>query len=189
MKDTLYIASQVFKDLQTPDSEWHTKDFVSLVGTVVGAFLAYGAAILLQRRQRKHDSKYAVFMALFGERNITGNSPDFTLKLNQVPIVFNKNKKVTYAYEVFIKAHKMKPFDHNVVFEALHILIREIAKDLKYEDIDFKVIMNSFYPKNVEDASTVRSIKTHYFLKDNLENYLNDVMGDQNDGDSNTRPG
>jgi hypothetical protein len=179
MKDTIYISTQVFKDLQQPNNEFSSKDFLFLVGTLLSAFLAVMSGIYLQHRQRIYESKYSVLLALFGERNQTGNSLIFTLKLNQIPMVFKGRKNIIYAYFKFLEQHQAKTFNHEEAIKALHVLIRVIAVDLNYKDLDFSVIGKSFYPKNLEETLEVQHIKNYQFLKEHKEKYINDLLATQ----------
>ena len=167
MIDTTYVSTQTIHDIQNASSTVGLKDWLSLIALFLSALVAVLVGQFLQDRKSKKDreyqNKFTIFATILGLRHSKGFAENFVIAVNQIPIVFQDNKKVISKLEKYIATHKNTQLDDEIVYQNLNSdlndLVIEIAKDLNYTDIDNAVMKTYFYPR----ASELRHTQDLYY--------------------------
>jgi hypothetical protein len=97
MKDTIYIATQTIQDYQNYNSGLTPKDWVGTIALFLSAIIAVLIGQYLQDRKIKTQAKEWLFRTLFSLRGQPVNH-NYVNALNQIDIVFHKNKNVLDAW-------------------------------------------------------------------------------------------
>lgn len=139
-------------------------EVISIIAILVSPLIAVVVGQILQNRKEKNNRIYAnklnIFAMLVGARHSKVNNDNFITAINQIPIVFNENKKVLEKLERFIKTHKdrVSPLTEVIadLETQLYDLVVEIGKDMNYQDLDNYSIKSFYNP----DAAFFRNQAT-----------------------------
>lgn len=161
----------------TQNSTMLLKDWLSLIALFLSAIFAVLIGQFLQwrksKKEREYANKFSVFASILGLRHARAHNEQFVIALNQIPIVFHKNKDVLNKLNNFIDTHSDKSLTESTANENLRSdlndLVLEIAKDLGYMNIDNKVMRTFYNP----DASSLR-YNTAY-----LQNKISEIQSSQ----------
>lgn len=135
-KDTIYVAAQTVHDWA-----W----WMTVITPLLSAAIAVVVGWILQRQQKKREQKQNVFNSIVGERHLGDNSATFAMYINQIPIVFHKNKLVVEKYKQYVEKYSANKHDEAIWKPILSTLIRFMANDLGYV-LDENVFETSFLP-------------------------------------------
>ena len=137
---------------------------VFLISGITSILTFYVSTVKYQAWKEKRQDKIAVFRHLMSTRNI--NDYERVKAINSIDIIFNDCKKVTEACVIYIKAMKdyektvdkayaesrenntkVSEVDKSAVTNGEIALLKEIAVNLGYTNIDVNAIVhNSFQP-------------------------------------------
>lgn len=153
MKNLLLLLTQTNETTQVASS-LVLKDWLSLVALFLSAIVAVLIGQYLQdrkeKRNRTYQNKFSIFSTILGLRHSRAGNENFVIAINQIPIVFHKNKGVLEKLDRFIKTHvdPISPTEKVVenLNSDLNDLVLEIAKDLSYTNIDNNVMKSFYYP-------------------------------------------
>lgn len=153
------------------------KDWLSLVALFLSAIVAVLIGQYLQDRKTKNDRKYHnkfyVFTTVLGLRHAKGSDEQFVIAMNQIPIVFNENKKVIERLNKFIKTHKdnSPSIDNRMVSlnSDLNDLVIEMAKDLKYSEVDNDLMQSFFYPDSSYFRHEANLVYNEIYSRENYD--------------------
>ena len=85
------------------------KDWLSLIALFLSAIVAVLIGQYLQDRKSKRDriyqNKFSIFATILGLRHSKASNEQFVIAINQIPIVFHKNKEILTKLDRFIKTH------------------------------------------------------------------------------------
>ncbi len=139
-------------------------EIISVVAILISPLIAVVVGQYLQNKKEKENKIYAnklsIFATLVGARHSRVNNDNFITAINQIPIVFNDNKKILEKLERFIKTHKdrVSPLTEVIadLETQLYDLVVEIGKDMNYQDLDNYSIKSFYNP----DAAFFRNQHT-----------------------------
>ena len=152
MGDTTFVATQSIKEFQNVTSSVGLKDLLGLFSLFSSALVAVLVGQKLQDRKAKKDreyqNKFNIFATILGLRHAKGDNENFVIAINQIPIVFHKNKEIITKLNKFIANHVISGDNKEKQLENLNLdlndLVLEMAKDLDYSNVD-NDLMKSFY--------------------------------------------
>lgn len=177
----LYIISQglvIKSNMSVTEASWFTiKDIISLLALLLSPIIAVLVGQNLQNKKTKRDriynNKFSIFATILGYRHSKGFSDEFIIVINQIPIVFNKNGAVLEKLKSYIKNHRDTVMDdetaNRVLNSDLNDLVIEIAKDLKFKNVDNYVMTNYFYPKVAEFRDNRETVYNEIYLLENSQ--------------------
>jgi hypothetical protein len=175
----LFIVGQRLQNINPTTDEsstWFTfKDLLGLLALLLSPIFAVVIGQKLQDKKSKKDleynNKFSIFSTILGFRHSKGYSENFVIALNQIPIVFNKNKSVIKKLKSYIKNHKDMSMDEttalNVLNSELNDLVIAIANDLNFPNVDNYVMTNYFYPKSSELRHNQELLYNEIYLAEN----------------------
>ena len=138
-----------------------TINILVLIITTVAVWLSPIQAVKigqkLQQKDKLYTNKFYVFATLIGNRHAKGGAENFVVAINQIPIVFQDDKKVLLAWDKYIQAHTNATLTLSDLNSYLNDLVIALANDLGYKDIGNDLLVRYFYP----DASFFRYESDH----------------------------
>jgi hypothetical protein len=132
--------------------------WASLIGPSLAVLLSVWFTVWYDRWKQDKEERIRILKNLMAYR-ATPPIPEFIQALNTIPLVFYRQDKIRQSYE---KLHEFvsnlkdeelaRPNNLRQYDELLTVLIREIARELKYgknfEDTDIKKVFYPNLPKN-----------------------------------------
>lgn len=185
MTDTTEITSITLQEYNTLTSTMSLKDWLTIIALFLSAIVAVLTGQYLQdkkaKKDRKYQNKFLVFATILGNRHALGWNENFVLAINQIPIIFNDNKKIISSLDKFIQAHKSTStagqLNSQTLNEKLNDLIIAMSKELSYDQIDNDLISSYFRP----DASYYRYKADELYNFDYVNKKLETPPTDRNE--------
>jgi hypothetical protein len=112
-------------------------ELITIVAIIVGPIAAVIIQLLSEARRQKRDQQTQTMRMLVSTRHMPSD-PAYSTAINMIPIDFNRNRKVMYAWESYIETIQFQPAPENVAVHEKKIvtkqtkLIFEIMKSLGY---------------------------------------------------------
>ena len=129
---------------------------------------------------RIYNNKFYIFATLLGYRHALGWNEQFVVAINQIPIVFHDNPRVTSKLKQFIDKHKGDKITDDLN-SFLNDLIIEIGRDLAYDNIDNTMLSSdyfrpdaSFYRYKAEEIQNEEFVKEREPKTENVIHQKND---------------
>ena len=137
-----------------------------IISAVLSGILATSITLLWQSRAEKIKLKREIFITLMAYRfNIA--DMESVKALNCIQVVFFNNTEVCSAWQKFIEAAEAHPFDKEKLIDAHIKLLEQIAKVLRYKNIDWEKIKSSYYPtaiaEEINEEKTLRKAQINAF--------------------------
>ena len=121
-----------------------------IISAVLSGLLATSITLLWQSRSDKIRLKREIFTTLMAYRyNIA--AAESVKALNCVQVVFYDNNNVRDAWTKFKAMADKQPFVQQDIVDAHISLLEEIAKTLKYKNINWTEIKSSYYPEAIAE--------------------------------------
>jgi hypothetical protein len=177
----LFKISINFKSVSTSPIEGDIsfKDWLGIVALFLSAIIAVVIGQWLQNIKSKNDrlynNKFNILAVLLGLRHARSSEEQFVVTINQVPIVFHKNKKVLYHLNDFIESHRNSIEPMEKVLEnldsSLNKMIIEMARDLGYKNVNLRVLKDCFYPDSSLYHYNSKAMTDRFYCEDNQKRY------------------
>lgn len=127
-------------------------EIINLVAIIIIPVFAVIIGQFLQDRSLKRKEKVAIFKKLMTYRKIGYLEMSCVEALNQVPILFIKNKKIIEYYNNYIGLMNSKNKDEEALQKieiAKKNLLESMAKTLGYNKINWQVIETPYLPPEI----------------------------------------
>lgn len=125
-------------------------DIINIIAIIIIPILAVVIGQLLQNKSEKRKDKMAVFRHLMSYRAIGYTDKESVNILNSVPIIFYKDKNVIKKFNDYMNSLNIKPEDYSQKQKEIDDnktkLLVEMAKVLKYRNINWEIIQNPYIP-------------------------------------------
>ena len=124
-------------------------EILNLIAIIVIPIFAVLIGQYLQIKVSKRNEKIRIFKRLMTYRNIGYFDMTSVEYLNQIPILFIKDKKVMDAYNNFIQFMNKKDKDldsNNEIEKAKKKLLETMAHSLHYSKINWEIIVTLYLP-------------------------------------------
>lgn len=124
-------------------------EILNLIAIIVIPIFAVLIGQYLQIKVSKRNEKIRIFKRLMTYRNIGYFDMTSVEYLNQIPILFIKDKKVMDAYNKFIQFMNKKDKDldsNNEIEKAKKKLLETMAHSLHYSKINWEIIETPYLP-------------------------------------------
>jgi hypothetical protein len=121
-----------------------------IVSSVLSGILATVITLAWQNKSEKVKMKREIFTTLMAYRFNIANA-ESVKALNCVQVVFYNNEDVRNAWKKFKTVADTVPFIQQNLIDAHISLLEEIAKDLKYNNINWTEIKSSYYPEAIAE--------------------------------------
>jgi hypothetical protein len=177
----LFKISNSFKTINVTPIEDNIsfKDWLGILALFLSALVAVVIGQWLQNikstNDRLYNNKFNILAVLLGLRHARSLEEQFVITINQVPIVFHKNKKVLYHLNGFIESHKNSIEPMEKVLEdldsSLNKMIIEMAKDLGYKNVNLRVLKDCFYPDSSLYHYNSKAMTDRFYCEDNQKRY------------------
>ena len=121
-----------------------------IISAVLSGILATSITLLWQSRSDKIRLKREIFTTLMAYRFNIANA-ESVKALNCIQVVFYNNSNVRNAWKKFKAMADKQPFVQQDIVDAHISLLEEIAKTLKYKNINWTEIKSSYYPEAIAE--------------------------------------
>ena len=146
-----------------------TSDIITLLAIFLSPFFAVIASQYLQNQKIKKEKKYRVFLALFAERHLRDLSPFFVQSLNQVPLVFRKDKKVVQCYETYLDLLETYSLNEKKADNAQADLLFAIAQNLGHRKVKQTSFDKYYLPRGLYERVMGEQIFYQAYYADYLK--------------------
>lgn len=117
-----------------------------IISSILSGILATIITLIWQDYSEKSRIKREIFTTLMAYRFNLADK-ESVKALNCIQVIFFNNNEVRNAWQKFKEAADAKPFDRQKLIDAHITLLEKIAKVLKYKNINWSEIKNSYYPE------------------------------------------
>jgi len=126
------MDSTQFISTVSSESSWLTPEILAII---IGPITAVIITLFYQRYREKRNAKMHLFLTLVSQRKENPIPRSFVYALNQIDVVFNKDRKVIAAWKELYNSTPEKVFEYDVFNRKLLDLLDEMAKSLGYSTI------------------------------------------------------
>lgn len=158
-------------------------DIISVISIILIPIFAVCLGQYLQDRVSIRNEKVEVFKNLMFYRNLGYTDMEPVKNLNLVPILFIKNKKIMESYNEYVDIANKKStmIDYFQKLEqSKKSLLEEMAKELGYKQINWKIIENSYLPKETIDqkdmAMQLLTGMSSFFVNENFDKLISQMQ-------------
>lgn len=128
-------------------------NIINIIAIIAIPIVAVLIGQCLQNRSEKRKDKLKVFTHLMSYRYFGYVDQVSVNILNSVPIVFHDDKNVVKKYYNYIQSLNIKPEDvelkGNEINNNKTKMLEEMAKALKYKNINWEIIQNPYLPEGL----------------------------------------
>ena len=144
-----------------------SEGWILIVTALVSGLIATVITIVVQRKADVRKEKLEIFKTLMANRYRI-HAAENVKALNMIDIIFYKATNVRKAYEEFIReASRDVESEINIRIDDKFLrILEEMAKELKYKDINWDRMKNVYYPKGLAeiDEAEEKKIKSQLYL-------------------------
>lgn len=137
----------------------------SIIAILVSPLIAVQVTRYLDEKKAEKQRQMKIFRILMGQRGLTPRTDEYIIALNQIDPVFQKVSSVRKAYAELYKATSPNSPELPDSGKYLIILLQEIAKHLKFDNLRDLDIDKYYSPQTRIDGQNLLSTYYQEFLR------------------------
>lgn len=145
---------------------------ISIIAILVSPVIAVQVTRFLDDKKAEKERQMEIFRVLMGQRGLLPRTDEYIVALNQIDAVFHNSQPVRLAYKELYKATSPNSPELSDSGSYLIILLQEMAKHLKFENLRDLDVDKYYTPQTRADGQNLIGSYYKEFLRvlENSEN-------------------